>query len=116
VNKDIVDHLISSISTTYNLAQDWTGNLYCGITLEWVYVASTVKISMPGYIKKKLQEYEHVASNKKQTCPYLPEPKKFGTEAQAPLPPDSSPCLNAKGIKFIQQIVGRYCIMPGQLI
>jgi hypothetical protein len=45
--------------------------------------------------------------NKGQTFPYSPELKKFGMEAQAPLPPNSSPCLNAKGIKPVQQIVGR---------
>ena len=61
---------------------------------------------MPGYIKKKLQEYEHVMPKKLQTCPYSPEPKQFGTEAQAPLPPDSSPTLDKKGIKQVQQIVG----------
>ncbi len=66
----------------------------------------TVNISMPGYTKKKLQEYKHVADNKMQICPYSPEPKKFGTEAQATLPPNNSPCLNAKGIRHIQQIVG----------
>ncbi len=41
-----------------------------------------------------------------QTCPYSPEQKKFGTEAQAPLPPDSSPWVNTKEIKQVQQIVG----------
>ncbi len=45
-------------------------------------------------------------SDKRQTCQYSPEPNKFGTEAQAPLPPNSSPRLNAKGIKWVQQIVG----------
>ena len=39
-------------------------------------------------------------------CPYSPEPKIFGSEAQAPLPPDGSPKLDEKGIKRIQQIVG----------
>jgi hypothetical protein len=43
---------------------------------------------------------------KMQTCPYSPEPKKFGTEAQTPIPPDSSPKLDAKGIKRVQKIVG----------
>jgi hypothetical protein len=61
---------------------------------------------MPGNTKKKLQEYEHVAGKKRQTCPYSPEPKKFGTEAQAPLPLNSSPRLKTKGIKCVQQIVG----------
>jgi hypothetical protein len=67
------------------------GNLYCDIMLEWDNVGRTVNILMPGYIKMKLQEYKHIMPNKLQMCPYLPEPKKFGTEAQAPLPPDSTP-------------------------
>ena len=54
----------------------------------------------------KLQEYEHIVPKKLQTCPYLPEPKKFGMEAQTPIPPDSSPKLDAKGIKRVQKIIG----------
>jgi hypothetical protein len=61
---------------------------------------------MPGYIKMKLQEYKHIVPKKLQTCPYLPEPKKFGTEAQAPLPNDSTPKLDENGIKCVQKIVG----------
>jgi hypothetical protein len=34
VNKEDVDHLISSIKKTYTLTEDWMGNLYCGINLE----------------------------------------------------------------------------------
>jgi hypothetical protein len=54
----------------------------------------------------KLQEYGHIVPKKLQTCPYSPEPKKFGTEAQTPIPPDSSPKLDTKGIKRVQKIVG----------
>ena len=61
---------------------------------------------MPGYIKKKMQEYGHVIPNRLQMCPYSPEPIKFGSKAQAPLPPDASPKLDEKVIKRIQQIVG----------
>ena len=39
-------------------------------------------------------------------CPYSPEPKKNGSKAQAPLPPNASPKLDEKDIKRIQQIVG----------
>jgi hypothetical protein len=39
-------------------------------------------------------------------CPYSPEPKKIGSKAQAPFPPNASPKLDEKGIKHIQQIVG----------
>jgi hypothetical protein len=61
---------------------------------------------MPGYVKKKLQEYGHIMKFRIQMCPYQPEPKKLGTEAQAPLPPDTLSKLDGKGIKRIQQIVG----------
>jgi hypothetical protein len=60
VNKKDVDHLVASIKSTYTLTEDWAGNLYCGIKLDWDYVGRTVDISMPRYIAKKLQEYNHV--------------------------------------------------------
>jgi len=61
---------------------------------------------MPGYIKKKLREYGHLFPERVQNCPYSPEPKKFGATAQEPLPADTSPTFDAKGIKKIQKIVG----------
>jgi hypothetical protein len=105
-DKSDVEHLIESLKANYALTVDWTGNLYCGISLDWDYVNRWVDISMPGYIKKKMQEYGHVIPNRLQMCPYSPEPKKFGSKAQAPLPPDASPKLDEKGIKRIQQIFG----------
>ena len=55
VGKEHVDHLISCLKQSkYKLTEDWTGNLYCGISLNWNYKAGYVDISMPGYIKKKL--------------------------------------------------------------
>jgi hypothetical protein len=103
VNKANVDHLIASIKKRYTLTEDWTGGLHCGIMLKWDYVGRTVDILMPGYIKIKLQEYKHIMPKKLQTCPYSPEPKKFGTEAQAPLPNDSTPKLDKNGIKRVQK-------------
>jgi hypothetical protein len=52
VNKDDVDHLIASINSTYTLTKDWTGNLYCGIALNWDYVNCTVNISSDTSRKK----------------------------------------------------------------
>ncbi len=89
--KEDADHLIASIKSTYRLTKDWTGNFYGSITLDWDYVNQTVDISMPGYIKKKLQEYNHVLPGQMQACPYTPAPKTFGAQAQTPLEVDSSP-------------------------
>jgi hypothetical protein len=88
------------------LTKDWTGNLYCGIQLDWDYAGRTVDISMPGYTKKKLQEYRHIIPRKIQGCPYSPEPNKCGTEAQASFPQDNMPKLDEKGIKRVLKIVG----------
>jgi hypothetical protein len=52
INKSNVEHLIASLKANYALTVDWTGNLYCGISLDWEYVNRWVDISMPGYIKK----------------------------------------------------------------
>ena len=40
------------------------------------------------------------------SCPYHPEPKKIGLEAQAPLSPNPTPPLDAAGIKQVQKIDG----------
>jgi hypothetical protein len=61
---------------------------------------------MPGYIKKKLQEYGHIMPRKIQGCPYAPEPKQFGTEAQASFPQDKMPNLDEKGFTRVQKFVG----------
>jgi hypothetical protein len=99
-------HLIDSTKAAFSLTKDWTGNLYCDISLKWDYINQTVDISMPNYAKKKMQEYNHVLPNHPQYCSYLPKPKRFGSEAQAPLPPNALPPLDAKGIKRVQKIVG----------
>ena len=61
---------------------------------------------MPRYIKKKLREYGHLYPESVQNCLYSPETKKYGATAQEPLPTNTSPPLDAKGIKKIQKIVG----------
>jgi hypothetical protein len=107
VSKDNVNHLINSIKKDYTLTEDWLGgDLYCGIQLDWDYNKQTVDISMPGYVKKKLQEYGHVMKSWIQTCPYSPEPKKMALKNKPPSPPTNRQKLNDKGIKCIQQIVG----------
>ncbi len=98
INNNNINHLITSLKTTYNIVEDWTGDLYCGIALDWDYFNKTVDISMPGYIKKKIQDYGHLLPGRMQKCPYLPELKKFGSNAQVPLPPNDTPKLDANSI------------------
>ncbi len=48
-----MDHLITALKTKYTLTKDWTGDLYCGIKLNWDYKKQTLNILMPGYIHQK---------------------------------------------------------------
>ena len=76
VGKENVEHLIQCLKgAKYKLTKDWSGSLYCGISIDWNYKEGYVDIAMPGYVKKKLQEYEHPLPARMQTCPYSPEPK-----------------------------------------
>jgi hypothetical protein len=106
VGKEHVDHLIKCIKETYELTKDWTGDLYCGITLTWNYDKRWLDISMPGYITKLLLKYKHRMPTKPQHCPYAPAPKQYGAKAQAPLPIDLSPKWSPDEIKEIQRVIG----------
>ena len=59
VGKEHADHLITCLKEKYKLTEDWLGDLYCGINLDWNYDKCTLLISMPGYIKKQLLKYKH---------------------------------------------------------
>jgi hypothetical protein len=105
--KEDVDHLIAAIKAKYKkLSEDWTSDLYCGIKLTWDYDARTLDISMPGYVQKQLQRYKHALPSKPQNCPFSPQPKQYGSEAQRPIEPDTSPPLSEEEKKQVQRVVG----------
>jgi hypothetical protein len=91
--------LFGASNKKYELTENWTGNLYCGVQLKLDYNARALDILMPGYIKKILQKYKHRVPTKPQHCPYAPAPKQYGAKAQAPLPVDILPKLSPEEIK-----------------
>eukprot|EP00956_Cyclotella_meneghiniana_P005705 scaffold7330_cov24-Cyclotella_meneghiniana.AAC.1 len=105
VGKEHAEHLLNALKEHYTLDIDWEGKLYCGISLDWDYERKTVDISMPGYIKKLLQRFQHEL-RKAQHSPYKCAPKAYGKDAQLPLPLDESPRIDKKRVTRIQQIIG----------
>jgi hypothetical protein len=64
-------HLINALHANYQLTIDWTGNLYCGLTLDWHYDDGYVDISMPGYVDyalKKIQSPKTSLTATRSTC------------------------------------------------
>jgi hypothetical protein len=106
VGKQHADHLITTLRKHYKLSEDWEGALYCGITLDWDYQNRTLDISMPNYVSKLLTKFQHKAPNRPQHSPHRAPPKKYGTAAHDPIPPDTTPPINAPRIKTIQQVIG----------
>jgi len=112
VGEENVQHLLSALRDHYEIDVDWTGALYCGITLDWHYATNMadryVDISMPKYVIKQLVKYEHPMPKRLQHCPYSPNPIQYGKDNQNVTPEDNSPKLDKNGKKRIQQVVGSF--------
>ena len=90
----------------YIITTDWTGTLYCGLTLEWDYDARTVNYSMPGYIQKALAKFQHIPSARAQHSPHAWTAPNYGAPTQLTAPSDTSAPLDAAGITRLQEVIG----------
>ncbi|KAL7476238.1 hypothetical protein ACHAW6_002113 [Cyclotella cf. meneghiniana] len=52
-------HLTTVLQKYYTISVNWTGELFCGISLNWDYRGKTVNFSMPGYINKTLMRFQY---------------------------------------------------------
>ena len=64
-----VNHLKNVIEQNYTVTADWTGMRYIGITLDWDYKQQRVHLSMPNYVEKALQLFQHKVQ-KEQHSPH----------------------------------------------
>jgi hypothetical protein len=49
IGEQYANHLISVLEEFYEIEKYWTGQKYCGITLDWDYDRQKVHLSMSGY-------------------------------------------------------------------
>jgi hypothetical protein len=110
VGKEHALHLKQTLTADYAVTTEWDGKRYIGITLDWDYKRRQVHLSMPGYIQKALKQFQHVASTKQQQ-PYPSAPINYGAKKQYATQQSSSPLLDAKGKKFIQQVCGKFLFL-----
>ena len=54
----------------YKVTTDWEGKLYIGIALKWDYEKGTVQISMTGYVRAALHDFQHDKPKQMQESPY----------------------------------------------
>ena len=103
-------HLLQTLRLYYEaVSVDWTGMLYCGITLKWDYLNRTCELSMPGYVEQALQKFNHDITGIPKTT-NAPHPYKATKKLGLPMthPQDESAKLSPREIKHVQQIVGTF--------
>ena len=105
-------HLLQTLRHYYEaVSVDWTGTLYCSITLKWDYLQWTRELSMPGYVQQALNKFQYgITSTHKATD--APHPYKATKKHGLPMthPTDDSAKLSPQAIKHLQQIVGTFLV------
>jgi hypothetical protein len=115
-------HLINAIKADYEVTIDWSGELYCGLKLDWHYADGYVDVSMPGYVKRALTKFNHPEPLRKQHAPHKwIEPAYGSRQPQSPTPESTAKPLDKHGTTRIQSINGTFmhysracdpCILP----
>ena len=108
VGKEHAQHLIDTLSSLYTITTDWTGTLYCGLTLKWDYKNRTVDISMPGYVSRALHKFLHTPATRAQHSPHAWIPPNYGATIQYAPDDDTSPRLDSKALTHLQNVVGTF--------
>ena len=101
------DHLIATLESAYHVSVDWNGARYCGLSLAWDYNARTCDVSMPGYIDRALQRFQHDAPRTPEHSPHPWQRPNYGAKTQfATLPDATSPALDAADKLRILEVLG----------
>jgi hypothetical protein len=106
-NKASVDRLISCLEKKYKCTQDWEGKRYIGLTLDWDYDNRTVDLSMPGYVERALQRFNHSTPTRKEDSPHDWTAPTYGSRQQY-VTHDDSPLLDVSNVKRVQEVLGTF--------
>jgi hypothetical protein len=98
VGREHAEHLMTCIKKKYNISSDWSGTAYCGLTLDWDYKNRTVDLSLPGYIKAALHNYQHPAPARPEHAPHTWNPPIYGANTQFVNETTPSPALSDKDV------------------
>ena len=91
----------------YEITLDWAGLKYCGWTVDHDRVERSITLTMPGYVDKLLQRFEHLGISDMSgvNSPTIYTPPSYGKTVHTPII-DTSPALSDADITLIQEILG----------
>jgi hypothetical protein len=78
VGRTHADHLLNALAALYTISTDWSGALYCGLTINWNYSNLYVDISMPGYIRNAIHKFQHPLPPSPEDSPHNWQPPNYG--------------------------------------
>ena len=107
VGEEHAHHLINVLKKHYKVAEDWNGEKYSGITLDWDYVRREVHLSMPEYCADALVRFNHTL-RKLNHQPHKHTLPTYGTSIQYAKERDASPAVGKEETKLIQQVTGTF--------
>ena len=81
-SKDYAMHLINDNKDNYKIKNDWTGSLYCGLTLDWHFNEGFFYIYMPGYVNYALRNFDHPLPKRPQHVPHKCVKPIYGSRQQ----------------------------------
>ena len=59
VEKRNVDHLANVLKQHHTISEDWKGEKYDGMDIDWEYLKRTYRATMDGYIQNIRLKYDH---------------------------------------------------------
>jgi hypothetical protein len=89
VGEEHAVHLRDTIKEHYDITENWNGDLYSGINLDWNYTKRTCRLSMEDYINTVLTKYNHPPPYSRSfysVTASVPLTKGSGTEANGVSP------------------------------
>ena len=105
-SKDDAQHLINALQEHYQITIDWTGGKYIGITLDWDYAGRKVHLTMPNYLAKALERFNHPKPKRPQNSPHPCAITIYGAKHQYAKQLDTTPLLDKEGKKYVQSVTG----------
>ncbi len=91
MNKNDAEHLLNPIQKYYKCSSDWDATRYCRPTFKWDDEGRKVHSSMPNYLAKALQCFQHPPPMKVKDQPYPHVKPNYGAREQFAKPEDTSP-------------------------
>jgi hypothetical protein len=105
--REDAQHLLDTlVHLFYTVSTDWDAKQYCGLTLDFDYIAHTCDVSIPGYIERALQRFEHPPPSRSQHMPHAWVKPQYNAKTQHAPQEDTTAAPDATATKRVQEVLG----------